>query len=228
MIIAIDGPVGSGKSTVARLLAKRFGYACLDTGAMYRAIGWKAYKTGVDLNEEDLERLCTGTDIEIGIDDSRQRVIVDGKNVTAEIRTPEVSRMASLVSGFAPVRNHLVRLQRDIGLKWMKKYGGVVVEGRDIGAVVFPDADIKFYLDADIRERGRRRWKELKDKGLEIDHDKVMEGIKKRDENDTVRRIDPLRKAEDAILIDTTNLSIEKVVERILEEIDHQGAGSSK
>lgn len=219
LIIAIDGPVGSGKSTAARLLAKRAGYAYLDTGAMYRAIGWKAYTSGVSLDDEALGKLCADTSLEIELTDDRQKVFVDGKEITAEIRTPEVGRMASIVSRFPPVRHHLVRLQRDIGLKWAGQYGGVVMEGRDIGTVVFPDTSFKFYLDADIMERGRRRWKELRDKGVEVDLEETVQGVMKRDENDRGRSLDPLKKADDAIVIDTTHLSIEEVVERMLSAV---------
>ncbi len=218
-IIAIDGPVGSGKSTAARLLANRVGYAYLDTGAMYRAIGWKAYTTGVALDEGDLERLCANTRLEMELSAGKQRIVIDGKDVTAEIRTPEISRMASLVSRFASVRSYLVRLQRTTGLTWAGQYGGVVVEGRDIGTVVFPDAPVKFYLDADIKERGRRRWEELRDTGLDVDLNETIQGIMKRDESDKGRSVDPLKKAEDAIVIDTTGLVLEDVVERMMKEI---------
>ncbi len=221
-IIAIDGPVGSGKSTVARLLARRSGYACLDTGAMYRAMGWKAYTTGAPLNEEDLERLCVNTKLEIELTNDKQRIVIDGKDITAEIRTPEISKMASVVSRFASVRVYLVRLQRDIGLDWAGRYGGVIVEGRDIGTVVFPDAPVKFYLDADIQERGRRRWEELRGKGLEVDLDETTKGIIKRDESDKGRSVDPLRKADDAIVIDTTGLALKDVVERMMKEIQQR------
>jgi cytidylate kinase len=222
VIIAVDGPVGAGKSTAARLLAKRMGYAYLDTGATYRAIGWKAHAEGTglnELNEESLARLCAHTRIEIELTHDRQRIVVDGKDVTAEIRTPAMSRMASAVAGFAPVRSHLVRMQRQTGLNLEGRYGGVVVEGRDIGTVVFPDASVKFYMDADIAERGRRRWEELKGKGLEVDLPEIIKGIMKRDEYDKGRSVDPLRKAPDAIVIDTTCLALEEVVERMLKKI---------
>ncbi len=222
MIIAVDGPVGAGKSTAARFLAKKMDYAYLDTGATYRAIGWKAHAEGTglnELNEENLARLCTHTRIEIELAHDSQRIVVDGKDVTAEIRTPEMSRMASAVAGFVSVRSYLVRMQRQTGLNLEGQYGGVVVEGRDIGTVVFPDAPVKFYMDADIAERGRRRWEELKDKGLEVDLHEIIKGIMKRDEDDKGRSVDPLRKAPDAIVIDTTGLALEEVVERMLKEI---------
>jgi len=219
VIIAVDGPVGAGKSTAARFLAKKMGYAYLDTGATYRAIGWKVHAEGTGLNEEDLARLCAHTRIEIELTHDRQRIVVDGKDVTSEIRTPAMSRMASAVAGFAPVRSHLVRMQRQTGLNLEGQYGGVVVEGRDIGTVVFPDAPVKFYMDADIAERGRRRWEELRGKGLEVDLHEIIKGITKRDEYDKGRSVDPLRKAPDAIVIDTTGLALEEVVERMLKQI---------
>ncbi len=218
-IIAIDGPVGAGKSTVARTLAKILGYAYLDTGAMYRAIGWKVYVTGIECNDENLERLCANTRLEVNLTNDIQRIIVDGKDITEEIRTPEMSRMSSIVSAFRPVRRHLVKLQRDTGLIWVTQHGGVVVEGRDMGTVVFPDAGFKFYLDADITERGKRRWKEFRDKGIDVDLNETVSKIFERDANDTGRSIDPLKKADDAIVVNTTKLSLEEVVEEILEKI---------
>lgn len=219
IIITIDGPVGSGKSTAAKLLARRKGYACLDTGAMYRAIGWKAHITKIDLNEENLESLCANTRLELKLSDGEQRVFIDEKDIAGEIRTPDVSAMASAVSRFASVRRHLVRIQREIGLKWAEDYGGVVVEGRDIGTVVFPDATVKFFLEADIVERGRRRWKELTENGVGITLEETIDRVKKRDAADSERSIDPLRKADDAIVINTTGLAVDEVVEKILSYI---------
>lgn len=218
-IITIDGPVGAGKSTVAKMLAKKLGYAFLDTGAMYRAIGWKAYVNGIEPNDANLETLCTHTRLEVKLVSNIQRIIVDGEDISEELRTPEMSRMASVVSAYGPVRRYLVKIQRDTGLIWAGQYGGVVVEGRDMGTVVFPDAVFKFYLDADISERGRRRWKELKDKGMEADLDVTIRGIEERDSHDRGRSIDPLKKADDAIFIDTTSLDLEKVVEKISAQI---------
>jgi len=218
-IIAIDGPVGAGKSTVARALARRLGYAYLDTGAMYRAIGWKAYVAGIESNDENLEILCTNTRLEIRLTSDLQKIIVDGKDISEEIRTPEMSRMASVVSAHGPVRRYLAGLQRQTGLSWAKQYGGVVVEGRDMGTVVFPDAGFKFYLDADIAERGKRRWKELREKGLDVDLAVTIKKIEERDASDQGRRLDPLKKAEDAKVIDTTGLSLDEVIEKLVSEI---------
>ncbi|MBI5193381.1 MAG: (d)CMP kinase [Nitrospirae bacterium] len=235
-IIAIDGPVGSGKSTIARLVAKTAGFAYLDTGAMYRAIGWKVYSRNPPplnplprgegkpwaFSDESFDKICATIQLDMELVDGHLRVIVDGKDISEEIRTPEISRMASAVSVFASVRKYLVRMQREIGLSWAKKYGGVVVEGRDIGTVVFPDTPFKFYLDADINERGKRRWKELQDKGANVTLEETVKEVISRDENDKNREIDPLRRAKDAIVIDTTGLSIEEVVEKILSIINQK------
>ena len=218
-IIAIDGPVGAGKSTVARALARRLGYAYLDTGAMYRAIGWKAYVAGIESNDENLEILCTNTRLEIRLTSDLQKIIVDGKDISEEIRTPEMSRMASVVSAHGPVRRYLSGLQRQTGMNWAKQYGGVVVEGRDMGTVVFPDAGFKFYLDADIAERGKRRWKELREKGLDVDLAVTIKKIEERDASDRGRRLDPLKRAKDAKIVDTTGLSLDEVVEKLVSEI---------
>src|SRR3972149_2632082 len=150
VVIAVDGPVGAGKSTAARVLAKRMGYAYLDTGATYRAIGWKAHAEGTglnELNEESLARLCVHTRIEIALAHDRQRIVVDGKDVTAEIRTHEMSRMASAVAGFASVRSHLVRMQRQMGIDLEGQYGGGGVGGGGIGTGGFPGGPVKFFFD---------------------------------------------------------------------------------
>lgn len=220
MIITIDGPVGSGKSTVARLIAKRFGFAYLDTGAMYRAIGWKAYVTKSDLSEEGMKRLCDDTALHLELTGDHQKIFIDGKDVTAEIRTPEISRMASVVSVFVSVRRYLVKMQREIGLEWAEKYGGIVAEGRDMGTVVFPETPHKFYLDADLRERAKRRWEELRGKGIDAGLDETIKNVATRDENDTGRSADPLRKAEGATVIDTTDITLEQVVEEIIKVIN--------
>jgi len=165
-VIAIDGPSGAGKSTIAKLLAQRLGYTYIDTGAMYRAIGWKAKRDGVDPADEGaLAGLCAGTEVTIRHDaDTHQRVLVNGIDVTDEIRTPEMGMLASTVSRSPAVRARLLTLQRMLG-----KEGGVVMDGRDIGTVIFPHAEVKFYLDASAEERGRRRWQELKEKGMDVD-----------------------------------------------------------
>lgn len=215
LIIAIDGPSGAGKSTAARLLAKRLGYIYVDTGAMYRAIAWKAKEKGIDVKDESsLERLCKETEIEIRLISGEERIFIDNMDASNYIRTPEIGMLSSKVSAAPCVRKRLLELQRQFG-----KEGGAVLEGRDIGTVVFPDADIKFFLDADVKERGRRRYSELKAKGLDIKIEDTTEDIRKRDHNDTKRDIAPLCIAEDAIVIDSTGLDAEGVVKKMLNEI---------
>jgi len=214
-VIAIDGPSGAGKSTTARLLAERLGYVYIDTGAMYRAVGWKAKKEGIDpSDEEKMADLCRRTDVAIRHVGKNLGFFVDGQDVTGEIRTPEMGMMASAVSKSPSVRARLLTLQRDLG-----KCGGVVMDGRDIGTVVFPDADAKFFLDATAEERGRRRYLELKAKGLEVDLMQITQEIRDRDSQDSGRSIAPLRRANDAVLIDSTELDIDAVLDKMLSDI---------
>jgi cytidylate kinase len=215
LVIAIDGPSGAGKSTVARILAKQLGYIYIDTGAMYRSIGWKAQKELLDPADENaLADLCRRTEVTIKKDNSDPRFYVDGTDVTGEIRTPEMGMMASAVSKSPAVRARLLTLQRELG-----KNGGVVMDGRDIGTVVFPDADRKFFLDAGAEERGKRRYHELKEKGMDVDLARITEEIRDRDRQDSGRAIAPLRQADDALLIDSSFLSIDQVVDRMLVEL---------
>ncbi len=215
LVVAIDGPSGAGKSTTARLLAKRLGYLYIDTGAMYRAVGWKAKQEGIDpAEEEKLADLCRRTEVTIKLDNSDPKCYVDGRDVSDEIRTPEMGMMASAVSRSPSVRARLLTLQRELG-----KNGGVVMDGRDIGTVVFPDADMKFFLDASPEERGRRRYLELRSKGMDVDPARITREIKERDEQDSGRSLAPLRRAEDALHIDSTVLAIDAVLDRMLSEI---------
>jgi cytidylate kinase len=215
LVIAIDGPSGAGKSTVAKILAQRLGYIYIDTGAMYRAIGWKAMKEQLDPNDENaLAELCCRTNVTIKKDNSDPRFFVDGTDVTGEIRTPAMGMIASTVSKSPAVRARLLTLQRELG-----NNGGVVMDGRDIGTVVFPDADKKFFLDASADERGKRRYLELKAKGMDVDLARITQEIWDRDQQDSGRSIAPLKKADDALLIDSSRLSIDQVVERMLSEL---------
>ncbi len=215
LVIAIDGPSGAGKSTVARLLAQRLGYIYIDTGALYRSIGWKAKKENLDTTDENaLADLCGRTEVTIKQDNSDPRFYVDDHDVTREIRTPEMGMMASIVSKSPAVRARLLTMQRELG-----KNGGVVMDGRDIGTVVFPGADRKFFLEASAEERGKRRYRELKEKGMDVDLAQITREIMDRDSQDRGRSISPLRKADDALLIDSSFLSIEQVVDRMLAEI---------
>lgn len=215
LIIAIDGPSGAGKSTVAKALAKGLGYLYIDTGAMYRALALKATEKGIEIkNEEALTQLASEMDINFVVEDDNNYIFCNGQNVTEAIRTPEISWIASEISKCEGVRQEMVKKQRQMG-----KTGGVVLEGRDIGTVVFPDADVKFYLDADLEERARRRFKELVEKGQQVVLEKTIKDIMQRDHNDMNREHSPLRRAEDAILIDSTNLSVEEVVKEMMNII---------
>ena len=215
LVIAIDGPSGAGKSTAARRLAERLGYIYIDTGAMYRAIGWKAKREGIDpADEAKLADLCGRTEVTIKKDNSDPRFSVNGIDVTGEIRTPEMGMMASAVSKSPAVRARLLTFQRELG-----RGGGVVMDGRDIGTVVFPDADVKFYLDASAGERGKRRYLELKAKGMDVDRAQITKEIEERDRQDSGRALAPLKKADDALLIDSSAISIDDVLDRMLSEI---------
>ena len=216
-IIAIDGPSGAGKSTVAKLLAKRLGYVVLDTGAMYRAVAFRAKQTGLCLeDEESLSRLASSLRVTFLTRNEELRVLCDGEDITEAIRSPDMSSLASDISKREGVRNALVRMQREMG-----RVGGVILEGRDIGTVVFPDADVKFYLDADAEERARRRTEELIGKGVKVTFQETLEDVIRRDRSDMTRAISPLRKAKDAVVIDSTHLSAQEVVEKMIHLI-HQ------
>jgi len=220
MIIAIDGPAASGKSTVAKEVAKRLGYKYIDTGAMYRAVTWKALKEKLDITNEDaLVALARGSNIEISdLKNTHYTVTIDGEDVTGAIRSPKVSAAVSTVSKVPGVRNALVKKQRS----YADYYPNMVVEGRDIGTVVFPDADIKIFITASPMERARRRYRELKEKGHKIDLSTVERDIITRDKIDSTRPVGPLTKAPDAHVIDTTNKTIGQVVQQIIDLIKKQ------
>lgn len=210
-VVAIDGPAGAGKSTVAQMAAKELGYTYIDTGAMYRAVAWKTLATGKPVTDELIVSIAQDIDIELHYVDGHTTVAVDGTDVTAAIRTPEVSHIVSRVAALGPVRERLVALQRR-----MATNGGVLMDGRDIATHVLPDADVKIYLTASIEERARRRWKELRAKGTEVTLAEIEHDIAARDKADMEREISPLIKAEDAVLLDTTGLTIDEVVARIV------------
>ena len=215
LTIAIDGPSGAGKSTVGRALAKRLGYLYIDTGAMYRVVALKVKEKALVLGDESkLYALVSSLHITFVEKSKETAVLCNGKNVTKAIRSPEMSRLASDVSKKKVVREALVRKQREMAMG-----GGVVLEGRDIGTVVFPDAEIKFYLDANMEERGRRRFKELVEKGMKVDFNDTLEEVRKRDDNDMNRGISPLRKAEDAFSIDSTGRTVEEIVEEMASRV---------
>jgi len=214
-IIAIDGPSGAGKSTAAKSLAKRLGYLYIDTGAMYRAVALKAKeKVALPEDEEALCRWVSSLHLSLHRQGDKIQVLCDGEDVTEAIRSPEISLLASDISKRRGVRQALVSLQREMGME-----GGVVLEGRDIGTVVLPDADVKCYLDAEAEERARRRFEELAEKHKEVDLKEIFEEVMRRDHNDRKRQLSPLRKAEDALLIDSTHRSAEEVVEEMLRII---------
>ncbi|MBO8137226.1 MAG: (d)CMP kinase [Desulfotomaculum sp.] len=214
--IAIDGPAGAGKSTVAKILAKKMGLMYIDTGSMYRAVTWKALKLNCGFDDaEELARLSAVTSIELVPDEENYRILVDGIDVTSEIRKPEVSQHVSLVARIPEVRENMRRQQQT-----MAAPGGVVMDGRDIGTKVLPNAEVKFFLTASIEERARRRQEELKERGYNISLEKLKNEISKRDYMDKNRQTDPLVQAEDAILIDTTGLTVQQVVDKMVAYIN--------
>ncbi len=212
-IVAIDGPAGAGKSTVARQLARRLGFTIIDTGAIYRSVALAALKAGIPWDDD--QRLGKLLDEGLGLTFDGERVLLRGEDVTEAIRTPEITRGASVVSARPVVRQKLLQLQRDLGRSAPR---GAVLEGRDIGTVVFPDAQVKFFLTASDAARARRRHAELADKGLQVPLDEVLTDQRRRDKDDTERSIAPLRAAPDAVVIDTTGLDLDEVVERCYRE----------
>jgi CMP/dCMP kinase len=216
LIIAIDGPVGSGKSTLARCVAEMMGYVYVDTGAMYRAIALKALRRGLSLDAaDDLVALAGDTRIDlrsaVGAQDGAQQVFLDGENVTAAIRSPEVSQASSKVATVGGVRQVLVAEQRRAG-----EQGGIVMEGRDIGSVVFPDADLKIFLVASPEVRAERRWREHQQKGDAIDLARTLEEIHERDRRDRERETSPLVRAADAVVVDSTAMEPEEVARLVV------------
>jgi cytidylate kinase len=212
-IVAIDGPAGAGKSTVARQLARRLGFTIIDTGAIYRSVALAAQRAGIGWeDDESLRRLLDGG---LGIAFQDDRVLLRGEDVTEAIRTPDISRGASIVSARPVVRQKLLQLQRDLGRASPR---GSVLEGRDIGTVVFPDADVKFFLTASDEARAQRRHAELLERGVSVPLEEVLSDQRRRDKDDSERVIAPLRAASDAIVVDTTGLDLDQVVERCFRE----------
>ena len=209
--IAIDGPAGAGKSTIAKIVAKKLHLFYIDTGAMYRAIAYKALKSGAPLDDESkISQIAKTT--KVVLDHSDERLVwCDDENVTQAIRNPEISRAVSVVASYQGVRERLVELQR-----MEAKHGGVVMDGRDIGTHVLPDADYKIFLTATSEERARRRWAELSKAGNVVTYDEVSQDMLKRDRSDTEREVSPLRPAQDAVIIDTTGLSVDELVAEII------------
>lgn len=211
LVVAIDGPAGAGKSTVAKLVAQELHLVYIDTGAMYRAVAWKVLHQKKGVTTAAIEEVAKDIDVRLYYKGGRTRVFVDGKEVTDEIRTPEISHIVSKVASLALVREKMVELQRK-----MAESGSVLMDGRDIGTNVLPNASVKIYLTASIEERAKRRAKELLEKGHAVSEADVEKEIAARDKADMEREISPLRQADDAVLLDTTGLSIKEVVSRIL------------
>lgn len=215
LIITIDGPAGAGKSTVSKILAKKLGYIYLDTGSLYRALAYKALKDRIILNDvSELNSLCASISITLKNIDGQMKVYVDGEDVGDKIRTEEIGLTASRMSAVPVVRQRLLDLQREAGAD-----GGIVTEGRDMGSVVFPNADYKFYLDADIEERIKRRHKELLEKGNSPEFELVQKDMLVRDKQDSKREIAPLKPTSSSIIIDSTKLSVLEVVEEIIRQM---------
>ena len=215
MIVAIDGPAGSGKGTVTKIIAKRLGLVNLDTGAMYRCVALASLREQILLEEtEKIIELAGTINIQLKPNNEETQVFLDGEDVTKEIRTTKVNKIVSQVSSIVKVRLKMVELQRK-----MAQGKNVIMEGRDITTYVFPNADVKIYLDASLEERAKRRYKENKERGLDTTYEEVLENIKRRDENDKNKEIGSLKIAEDAVVVDTTHLSILEVADKIEEII---------
>lgn len=224
LIIALDGPAGAGKSSVSRLLAERLGYRYVDTGALYRTVSLLAWERQLDPGDtEGLALVCEALEVRFEPGPGGQRLFVGQRDVTAQIRRPEVSQMASKVSAQPLVRERLLAVQRELGCG-----GGIVVEGRDIGTVVFPGADLKVYLDASAEERSRRRYRELRQKGASTSLALTRSDMQERDERDRHRRHAPLRPASDAIILDTTGLSLAEVVDTLASCAEHCATADEK
>ncbi len=218
-VVAIDGPAGSGKGTVTKLVSEKLGLVNIDTGAMYRCVALKALKN--DIKETDLEKLevlLENISIDMKREDGKLVVILDGEDVSEEIRTPKVDSCVAKYAAVGIVRSKITPLQRKMG-----ETGKVIMEGRDIGTVVFPNANVKIYLDASVEERANRRYKQDVEKGINITYAEVLEEIKQRHKLETEREIAPLVQAEDAEYVDSSNLTIEQVVEKIIDIIKEKG-----
>ena len=215
MIVAVDGPAGSGKGTVTQRIERELGFLNLDTGATYRCVALEVLRRGISLNDErEIIKVANEIKIEINNKGEKDIILLNGEDVSKEIRTNDVTQIVSQVSSIIPVREKMVEVQRNLA-----KGKNVIVEGRDIGTVVFPNADIKIYLDASEEVRAKRRYEENKQNGIDTTYEEVLENVKMRDYNDMHKKFGALKKADDAILVDSTNLSIDEVVNKIKEII---------
>lgn len=215
MIVAVDGPAGSGKGTVTKRIEQELGFLNLDTGATYRCVALEVLRRGISLNDErEIIKVANEIKIEINNKGEKDIILLNGEDVSKEIRTNDVTQIVSQVSSIIPVREKMVEVQRNLA-----KGKNVIVEGRDIGTVVFPNADIKIYLDASEEVRAKRRYEENKQNGIDTTYEEVLENVRMRDYNDMHKKVGALKKADDAILVDSTNLSIDEVVNKIKEII---------
>lgn len=213
MIIAIDGPSGAGKSTIAKLLSKKLNYEYIDTGAMYRAIGLKIIEEKLEINDENIKNIISSTDI----DYNNNNVYLDGKNVEKFIRNEQVSKMASEISKKKSVREWLVFIQRDIAGK-----KDIIMDGRDIATVVFPNADFKFYITASPEIRAKRRYNELRNKDIDVTLEQILKDVNDRDYNDTTRKNSPLKVVDDSIVVDTSGMNIDEVLIKLTNIIERK------
>ena len=217
-VVAIDGPAGTGKGTVTKIVAEKLNLIYIDTGAMYRAVTLKALKNNIMPDEiQKIEEILKDISITLNRQEGKQQVLLDGEDVTEEIRTTQVDNYVAKFAAIKQVRDKMTPLQRE-----MKSRGNIIMEGRDIGTTVFPDAEVKIYLDATVEERANRRYKQNVEKGIECSYEEILEGIKERHILETTREIAPLRQADDAVYLDSTKLSIEEVVEKIISIIEEK------
>jgi len=216
LIIAIDGPAGSGKSTIAKMIARELGFTYIDTGAMYRAVALKIKRLGINPDDpEAVLEVLKGTEIDLKPSENGVKVFLDGEDVSYRIRTEEIGKIASKIARHKKVREILVQMQRELG----KKAKDAVIEGRDTGTVIFPDADIKFFLTASAEVRAERRYRELKEKGFDVSYDKILNEVKERDRIDKTRKESPLKPAEDAVIIDTSKKTLDQVFAQLMDII---------
>lgn len=219
LVIAIDGPSGVGKSTLGKALARRFGYLYIDSGAVYRAVGRKALDTATPLEDaEGVARIARSSEVKLEGDPDDLRVFLDGREVTSEIRLPDASHAASVIATIPEVREAVVEKLRGMG-----REGGVVMDGRDIGTAVFPNAEVKLYMDASLDVRARRRWQEERGRGRDVDFEQVRVELEQRDWRDRYRTATPLAQANDAVFVDTTDMRLDRVIDHVLEIVKARG-----